>query len=81
MINAILYKNNQTPIKHTFYGRDVYEVIEHAKENYLNDEGSYMHIKADNSDSLIKLEVIDGTAVKSYILDLFDFDKNFEQLN
>lgn len=36
-----------------------------------------VYLKDINSDTFIKMEFIDGQIISSYILDLFDFRKNF----
>lgn len=52
---------------------DLEEGLEYAEE-VLNDLISTIYLKEENSDNLIKIELINYQIVTSYVLDLFDFE-------
>jgi len=45
----------------------------------LNSEINLVYLKDINSNTLMKIELIDNELVISYILDLFDFEKEFKE--
>ncbi len=52
---------------------DLEEGLEYAEE-VLNDLISIIYLKEENSNNLIKVELIGYQIVVSYVLDLFDFE-------
>ncbi len=51
--------------------------ITYAKQ-FLQKDAFMVYLKEDTTDSLLEITYIDGTLIVSYILDLFDFIKNFK---
>jgi len=47
-------------------------------EDVINEFMSLVLVKEKGSDNLIEIKLIDNQIVKSYILDLFDFEKEFK---
>jgi hypothetical protein len=68
------------PIKYTFFGDDINPVLKFIEINYLNEDQPLFIIQKLNSDILIEIELKEGIPVRSYILDLFDFEKEFLSL-
>ena len=85
MTNSLGYIQNgnnfiKCPTKYPFFG-NLEESINHIVVNYLDSFRPLFFVKEDGDDRLVKLECKGDQVIKSYVLDLFNFDKEFAALS
>jgi len=66
--------------KYSFWG-NLQQVSDHIASGYLSTMCPLFFIQDDVNKQILKIELIEGQVVKSYVLDLFDFDKELSELD
>jgi hypothetical protein len=73
--------NGITPVVKSQWAADLENVLK-ALANDINIQTSNLiYLKDVNSGTLIKVEIFDSQLIVSYILDLFDFEREFYELD
>jgi len=78
-IGHVLKGEKLVKIPYTFLDK-LENVMGHIEKNYLSSFRPLFIIKDVYANQLIKMELIGDQVIKSYILDLFDFEKEFLEL-
>ncbi len=71
-------KPNKTVVQSCTLNIDLEEGMEYAEEVLTANLVPIIYLKESGSRDLIKVQLVENQVIISYILDLFDFEKEFE---